>query len=313
MISIVIPNYNSKELLRQNLPGVLDAAQREDSEVIVVDDASSDGSVGLLRCEFPSVHVVVNRHNVGFGGACMAGARVAKGDILVLLNTDVDVDPGFLAPLRADLEDEGVFAVSAVDLLSGTPEAPREVRHPSFRGGFFCFHRHRPCGGPPYETLFVPGGYAAYRKVAFMELGGFDPLYEPYYWEDVDICYRAWKRGWRSVVEPRSHVHHEHDHGSIAATQGPTKARAVDRRNRFLFLWKNVTSGRMLVLRHILPATLRVLFGWARMDFEYYLTLVGALGRLRAALRSRREESVLEGLTDEAVFARTAPRVKNKV
>ncbi|MHC4198396.1 MAG: glycosyltransferase family 2 protein [Planctomycetota bacterium] len=305
MISIVIPNFNGAGLLRENLPLVLDAARREGAvEVIVVDDASADGSVDVLEREFPSVRAIRLERNVGFGRACMAGARAAGGEIMVLLNTDVSVTPGFLAPLLEDLEREGTFAVSAVDTLSGSPEAPVEVRCPGFRKGYIRFDTRPPAGDPPFETLFAPAGYAAYRRDLFLELGGFDPLYEPFYWEDVDVCFRAWKRGWRSLVEPRSLVRHEHDRGSIVSEHGAERVRALNGRNGYLFLWKNVTSRRMFLLRHLLPTARRALTDWAVMDSRFYLTLGRALGRLRLALERRREERRRGRLTDEDVFER---------
>jgi GT2 family glycosyltransferase len=307
MISIVIPNYNGTELLRRNLPGVLEAARREVSaEVIVVDDASSDRSVELLREEFASVRVIANPRNLGFGRTCMAGALAAKGDILVLLNSDVSVEPDFLAPLREDLEDGEVFAVSAVDLLSGVPDAPCEVRHPKIRRGFFRFYTHAPVGKPPYDTLFVPGGYAAYRRSMFLELGGFEPLYEPFYWEDVDICYRAWKRGWRSVVDPRSRIRHEHEQGSILTTQGRARARAIDKRNRFLFLWRNVTSARMFI-RHLISMALRFGLEWASLDLTFHRALLRALPKLGEALKGRRRDTACQLLEDREVFAKLVP------
>ncbi len=305
MISIVIPNYDGSELLRQNLPGVIEAARREGAaEIIVVDDASRDGSVELVRDAFPSVRVIALETNAGFGAACMAGARAARGDVLVLLNSDVRVEADFLGPRREGLADDSVFAVSAVDLNLGTPEAPREVNRPYFRRGFMVDIPFRAAGPPPFETVYAPGGYSAYRKEMFLALGGFDPLYEPFYWEDYDICYRAWKRGWRTLVEPRSLVRHEHERGAIASTQRRSHIETVSRRNRFLFVWKNVTSRWMLVLRHLLPLLVRITLGWAVLDTGYYLALLRALGRLRAALEGRREEHRAERLTDEEVFAR---------
>ena len=308
MISIVVPNYNGRELLRRNLPKVIEAAQREGrAEVIVVDDASSDGSLELLRSAFPSVRVVALERNAGFGRACMAGARAARGDVLVLLNTDVQVDADFLGPLREDIADESVFAVSAVDLNRGTPQAPREVNRPHFRRGFMVDVPYRAAGPPPFETIYAPGGYSAFRREMFLALGGFDPLYEPFYWEDYDICYRAWKRGWRTVVEPRSLVRHEHEKGAIRATHGRRSVERVSRRNRFLFVWKNVTSRRMFLFTHLLPVAFRLLFGWIALDLRYYLALGRALGRLGVALERRQEERRAERLSDEEVFARLRP------
>ncbi|MHC4252471.1 MAG: glycosyltransferase [Planctomycetota bacterium] len=308
VISIVIPNYNGEDLLRRHLPGVIEAARRENSaEVIVVDDASTDGSLGLLQRGFPSVRIVSLQQNVGFGRAVAEGAAEAEGDILVLLNTDVGVDPGFLAPLREGLEDETVFAVSCIDVLSGTPDAPIEVRHPFFRKGRVCISSHGPRGGPPFDTLFAPGGYAAYRRDLFVALGGLDPLYEPFYWEDADICYRAWKRGWRSVVEPRSRVRHEHSQGAILSTHGVASAKAMQARNSYLFLWKNITSRRMLLMKHILPTVRRAATDWAVLDGRFYLTVGRALGKSGAALERRRTERRLQRHTDEEVFERLDP------
>ncbi len=305
MISIVSPNYNGRELLRKHLPGVIEAARRETrAEVIVVDDASRDDSVALVRGEFPSVRLVALEENVGFSRACMAGARAARGDVLVLLNSDVSVEPDFLAPLREDMADESVFAVSAVDLNSGTPEAPEELKRPCFRRGFLVYAPRRAAGPPPFETAFAPGGYMACRKSMFLALGGFDPIFEPFYWEDYDLCYRAWKRGWRTVVEPRSRIRHEHEAGAIATHFRRRRIKRVARRNKFLFVWKNVTSRRMLVLRHLLPMAVRLLIGWLALDFGYYLTLARALGRLRPALERRREEQRAEKVSDDELFAR---------
>ena len=308
MISIVIPNYNGRELLRQNLPGVLDAARVEGSaKVIVVDDASGDDSAALVRGEFPSVRVVELGENVGFGRACMAGARAARGDILVLLNSDVSVTPDFLGPLREDLADETVFAVSAVDLDASTPEAPAEVNHPHLQRGFLVPHKHRPSGPPPHETMYTRGGYSAYRKEMFLELGGFDPLYEPFYWEDIDICYRAWKRGWRSLVEPRSLVHHERTHSAIRTAYSRRLVRWIYRRNKFLLSWMNLTSKRMLYLRHLPWVLLHALLRWIILDFGWYLALDRALGRLGMVLERRREERLAQRLSDEEVFKRFRP------
>jgi GT2 family glycosyltransferase len=309
MISIVIPNYNGRQLLEKYVPGVLEAAGREGpAEVILVDDASTDGSADFVAREFPEARLVALERNAGFGRACMAGAEAASGEILVLLNSDVSVEPGFLAPLREALDDETVFAVSAIDLELSSPGDVVEARSPSFRRGFLRVSRRRPKGPPPHETIFVPGGYSAYRKDLFFALGGFDSMYEPFYAEDLDLCYRAWKRGWRSLVEPRSRVRHFHESGSIKSNYGEARARAMTRRNLFLLVWKNVTSRRMLVRRHILPMALRATFGWMVLDFKYSLPLLRALGRLGAALGRRREE--LEAAkssfkyTDEDLFAR---------
>lgn len=308
VISIVIPSFNAERLLRRNLPGVLGAVKAQGAgEVIVVDDGSEDGSLQLLRSEFPVVRVVAMPENVGFGPACMAGIHASKGDIVYLLNTDVSVDPSFLGSLIESMADDDVFAVSSVNVLAGSPETPSETRHPHFRKGFFMFYTHAPQGEPPYETFFAPGGYSAFRKDRFLQIGGFDPLFEPFYWEDVDLSYRALKRGWRILVDPRSRIRHEHGHSVINSKWGRARAEAALRRNRFLFMWKNVTSVRMLLLRHCVPSAVRLLLGWMALDIRYYLAFGRALGRIGMARKRRRDERAAQRVTDEEIFVRLRP------
>ncbi|MBI3282064.1 MAG: glycosyltransferase, partial [Acidobacteria bacterium] len=105
--SIVIPNWNGRDLLASYLPSVIEAAAGNPrNEIIVVDNGSTDGSVELLDQRFPSVRVVRLPRNEGFGGGSNAGFLAARHDVVVLLNSDMRVDPGFLAPLLAGFSDE---------------------------------------------------------------------------------------------------------------------------------------------------------------------------------------------------------------
>ena len=98
--SVVIPNWNGRDLLERYLPSVIKAmAGHPDNEVIVVDNASSDGSAELVKRRFPSVRVIELPTNLGFGGGSNTGFRAATNDIVVLLNSDMRVEPGFLQPL----------------------------------------------------------------------------------------------------------------------------------------------------------------------------------------------------------------------
>ncbi len=97
-ISIVVPNWNGADLLERHLPGILNELGKHhaESECIVVDDASTDGSVALLRKTFPRVFVVSNSTNHGFSSTVNRGINIAKHERILLLNNDVAVTPGFL-------------------------------------------------------------------------------------------------------------------------------------------------------------------------------------------------------------------------
>src|SRR3989344_8187677 len=96
-VSIIIPNWNGKSLLEKNLPGVI--ATAKDAEIIVVDDGSTDGSVGYLKAKFPNVTVVEKKRHEGFASTVNAGIAAAITDIVVLLNTDVEPEENFLPAL----------------------------------------------------------------------------------------------------------------------------------------------------------------------------------------------------------------------
>ena len=124
--SIVIPNWNGRDLLEKYIPSILEAAKGNPAnEIIVVDNASDDGSAAFLKREFPAVRVLELDRNYGFGGGSNRGFAAAKNDVVVLLNSDMRVAPDFLGPLLEDFSDENVFAVSCQIYLSN-PGKPRE-------------------------------------------------------------------------------------------------------------------------------------------------------------------------------------------
>src|SRR5580698_1441103 len=111
--TVVIPNWNGRGLLEQYLPSVIAAlAGNPENEIIVVDNGSADGSAEFVRQTFPNVKLLALDRNLGFGGGSNAGFRAAKNDIVVLLNSDMQVSPDFLAPLLEGFRDDLVFAVS---------------------------------------------------------------------------------------------------------------------------------------------------------------------------------------------------------
>ena len=112
--SVVIPNWNGRDLLDKYLPSVIVAMSgHPDNEVIVVDNASSDGSAEFLSTAFPNVRVIRSGRNLGFGGGSNLGMREARNDIAVLLNSDMRAEPDFLAPLLKPFSDPLVFSVTS--------------------------------------------------------------------------------------------------------------------------------------------------------------------------------------------------------
>lgn len=237
-ISIIIPNYNGEELLKKNLPKVLDAVG--DAEIIVVDDASTDGSLDVLDSFKSKIKIIKNEKNLGFSSTVNRGVKAAEGDIVILLNTDVIPEREFLIPLLTHFNDEGIFAVGCMDKSIEDGKVVLRGRGVGrWERGFLVHSRGEV---DKTNTLWVNGGSGAFRKSIWKKLGGFDELYNPFYWEDIDLSYRAIKSGFKVLFEPKSIVIHEHEKGAIKNKFSSSEVKAIAYRNQFIFVWKNTTD-----------------------------------------------------------------------
>ncbi len=247
--TVVIPNWNGRDLLEKYLPSVEAAlAGNAANEIIVVDNGSSDGSAEFLRLNFPGVKTLALERNLGFGGGSNAGIRAAANDIVVLLNSDMRVDAEFLAPLLAGFSDEKVFAVSCQIFLSDPAKRREETGLTEgrwHRGALRVGHRADEEVNELFPCFYGGGGSCAFDRKKMLELGGFDPLYEPFYLEDTDLGYLAWKRGWKVLYQPASIVYHEH-RGTIGKKFRADEIAAVLKKNFILFAWKNIHDGRRI-------------------------------------------------------------------
>lgn len=310
--SIVIPNWNGRHLLEKYLFGVVAAARRcPGSEVIVVDNGSTDGSADWIEAHAPEVRVVRLRTNLGFGGGCNVGVRAARNDIVVLLNSDMRVEPDFLEPLLAGFDDPSVFAVSCQIFFSDPTRRREETGLTEFRwshGHLLVRHRVDETVNRLFPCAYPGGGSCAIDRSKFLELGGFDPLFHPFYLEDTDLGYQAWKRGWKVLYEPRSRVYHEH-RGTIGRVFDERRIQTILRKNLLLFAWKNLHDWPLLV-QHLLTIPCAVFVSALtgptvqRPDFS---ALLLAARQLPQALSSRWRALSLSTVSDAEAIHRTRP------
>lgn len=304
--SIIIPNWNGRELLEQCLPSVVEAVRSDggDHEIIVVDNHSTDDSVRFLKANYPEVKVLELDTNRGFAGGCNAGAAASQNEIIVFLNNDMMVERGFLRPLLDGFDDEAVFAVSS-QIYFWDAEKRREETGQT-RGflklGFLQVVHDEPGDAERLRPVFYAGGgSSAFDKNKFLALGGFDELYQPFYWEDTDISYRAWKREWKVLYEPRSVVHHKH-RGTIGKTYDVDFTHKAVNRNQFLFMWKNLTDLSLLLL-HPFVLLGRLVWNYGQGNFTYLAAFGSAVGQLREVWRRRVREHHRKRLSDHEVLA----------
>ena len=248
-ISVVIPTWDGREHLERNLPSVIAAlTDNSEHEILVVDNASTDGTREMLGQRFPQVRVLALETNLGFGGGSNAGFRAARHDVVVLLNNDMWVETDFLAPLVEGFRDPRVFAVSS-QIFFTDPAKRREetgLTRASWRNGRLSVgHVIDERVRDLFPTFYAGGGSSAYDRRKFLALGGFDPLWEPFYLEDTDISYNAWKRGWMVLYQPRSIVHHDH-RGTIGKHFSTAFIRRTLEKNHLLFAWKDLHDWRLL-------------------------------------------------------------------
>lgn len=310
--SIVIPNWNGQDLLEKYLPPLV-AACRPDDEIIVVDNASTDGSAEFIQEHFPRVRVLQMERNLGFGGGSNAGARAARHAVVVLLNNDMRVLPGFVEALLAGFDSPEVFAVSAQIFFSDPGKRREEsgLTAGQFEKGFLRVrHVIDPAIEQIYPALYAGGGSTAFSREKFLELGGFDPLFEPFYLEDTDLSFNAWRRGWRVLYQPAARVVHEH-RGTIGKHFTPAAISAFLQKNYVLMVWKNVHRAGWLAEHCV------YLYGHMAMNFlgrwTPTRTTIGAfllaLRSLPQALRARREAIRHAQVDERGIFARTHPAI----
>lgn len=307
--SVVIPNWNGKDLLEKYLPSVIEAlAGNPENEILVVDNGSIDGSVAFVRERFPRVNVLALPENLGFGGGSNAGIRAARNGIVVLLNSDMRVAPDFLAPLVEGFADPEVFAVSC-QIFFSDPDRVREetgLTQGWWQDGNLRV-RHRIDGAIQelFPCFYGGGGSCAFDRAKFLELGGFDHLLAPFYLEDTDLGYLAWKRGWKVLYQPLSKVWHEH-RGTIGKRFREEEIQAVLKKNYLLFCWKNIHEFPRLVSHFAFTwagALLAAIFGDVPLR-PNVTALWRAFRQLPGAVRSRWRTRSLARVNDTEAFRR---------
>jgi GT2 family glycosyltransferase len=308
--TVVIPNWNGRDLLEKYLPSIEKALQgNPDNEILVVENGSTDGSADFVRQHHPNVTLLAFEKNLGFGGGSNAGFRAAKNDIVVLLNSDMRVDEHFLQPLLDDFaNDPQVFAASC-QIFFSDPDKLREETGLTQgwweSGGLRVRHHIDDAVTTPFPCFYGGGGSCAFDRRKFLEIGGFDELLAPFYLEDTDLGYLAWKRGWKVLYEPRSIVFHEH-RGTIGKKFSRDYINLILKKNFLLFCWKNIHEPGRLCAHFFYTfggVALSSLFGSAP-ERPTFSGLWRAFLQLPGALQSRARARRLAAIDDTEAFRR---------
>ncbi len=255
-ISVVIPNLNGAKLLAGSIGAVRDSLKVE-TEVIVVDNGSTDESLELLADEFPDAVMVSNAENQGFARGCNQGVRRATNEFVLLLNTDAVVDLSCLSELVAVAAVDEKSAAWQPRLLPATSGQVEPLFSLFTRSGFLWHVSPDEADryGQPTRVFSLKGACMLVRKSAFDALGGFDERFFAYL-EETDLCWRLQLADWNVMYVPSAIVHHV---GGATSTKIFSSAQLdfLSFRNRIRSLIKNL--GRREMLR-VLPVHIALCF-----------------------------------------------------
>ena len=280
LISVVILNWNGIKVLEQCLSS-LKGQTYVPLEIIVVDNASTDGSVDVVREEFPNVRLIVNERNLGFGGGNNIGIRAATGRYIMMLNNDTRLDPRCIEELKRAIEKVDRFGACASKILLEYEDDLIDAAGIVVCPDGLSIGRGRLEKGDRYneetEVFFASDCACLYRREMLEDIGFYDEDFFAYA-DETDMGWRAHLAGWRCIYNPKAVVYHFHSASS--GTYSSFKAFLVER-NR---IWVAVKSFPLSLL----------LFGQWYTFWRYLLQAYGAFTGKGAAGRFTSDFSKME-------------------
>ena len=286
-VAVVILNYNGAQMLRRFLPSVLEFSS--EAEVVVADNASTDDSLEVMRREFPAVRLVCLDKNHGFADGYNYALREVSSDYYLLLNSDVEVTRGWLAPLLAFTDANDDVAACQPKLLSYKEKSLFE--YAGAAGGFLDRYGYPFCRGRIFdavekdngqydsvsEVLWATGAALMIRSADYWSAGGLDGTFFAHM-EEIDLCWRLRARGRRIVCVPESVVYHV---GGATLNKSNPRKTFLNFRNNLLMLYKNLPAGELA----------QVMRRRALLDYvaAAKFLLSGNVGDFKAVVAARRE------------------------
>ncbi len=291
MISVIIPTYKKTPMLVTNLQKNMPSLY--DTQIIVVNDDPT-ASIKNELVSFP-VTLIENEKNLGFGAAVDRGIMQANNEYCMLLNSDVVLMDTSFVRAQAQLEhDQTVFAVTFAQREKDSRIVGKNIIR--FENGFLSHTSASDLGAGP--SAWAEGGSCMMRKSYYKLLGGFDTLYTPFYWEDIDLSYRAWKSGYRILFDPDILVEHHHE-STIGSLFSQLDIQRIAFRNQCICTWKNMD--RTYITKHVIHVP--KLLAKNLTNITLLSGYVDAMKRLPIVITKRSAQRRYFKLTDDQIFA----------
>ena len=248
--AVVILNWNTRDYLRKFLPGLIASTEGLDAEVIVADNASTDGSLEMLAAEFPDVRRISLDRNYGFTGGYNRALAQVEADYYVLINSDIEVPQGWLKPLTDWMDTHPHCGACGPKLLSY--DHRDRFEYAGAAGGLLDRYGYPFCRGrilqkvekdegqydTPEDVFWVSGACLLVRSKLWKKLGGLDDRFFAHM-EEIDLCWRMQLSGYTVTVVPESYVYHIG--GGTLPNESPFKLR-LNFRNNLLLLENNLAK-----------------------------------------------------------------------
>lgn len=263
-LSVVIPNYNGIDLLKENIPFVyraLETSQVTDFEIIIADDASKDASIEFLKDNYPTIVVVENSINKGFSGNTNTGIKKATKDLVFILNSDVQLTENYFTPLLSYFSIEDTFGVMGRIISMDGEKNQDGAKYPAYQFSNIISTKNYICKDKDsMYTLFMSGANSLVDRKKLIELGGFNELFNPYYYEDVDMGLKAWMSGYKVYYNHTAVC--KHPNSSTIKKEPNEKVQIISKRNKIYvhYLYLEGIELSFFMLKIILKAFFNLLF-----------------------------------------------------
>lgn len=292
-LSVIIPVYKNIPAFIANLKHNMQFLK--DCEIIIVNDDPSESLADKLK-DVPQIKLIENRWNLGFGRTVNAGVQNASSELIMLLNSDVKLLNDSFYSARSQFNDKTVFAVTFAQKEKDNQTVGKNKIY--WEKGFV--QHSEATDLRTGITAWAEGGSCIIDKKKFDELKGFDPIYSPFYWEDIDLSFRAWKKGYKVLFDENIMVEHHHE-STIGVHFSKSKIQHIAYRNQLLFIWKNI-SDPWLMMSHIFYLKIMFFKSLLRGDLAFIQGYFSALQKLPSVIKKRKELQVK--LSDHEVFTK---------
>ena len=285
LVSIIIPHWNGIETLSECLNSLI-KTDFNSFEIIIVDNASIDGSQEWIKINYPKIHLLENNANYGYAGGCNRGVEIAKGDFLVFLNNDTIQKPDWLKHLFNYIQKDNVAAVqpkilnyyqrTTFDYAGGSGGAMDIFCYPFARGRVFLEQEiDNQQYDNPSQCFWASGTAIMVKKDLFIAAGKFDEIFFAHM-EEIDLCWRLKAMGYQIWVEPKSIVFHKN---ALSLPMNTHRKYYLNHRNSLLMLFSNYPVKKIIYLGtiRIFLEFVALLYSFFKLDIKHITGIIHSL------------------------------------